>query len=55
MPVVKIAERVGYIPGAVNIGSLIGDSGRCAMIDTGLNSSSARKASRPLPRMSGSP
>ena len=54
MPVVKISEQVGYIAGAGNIGVLIGDSATCAMIDTGLNSSTARKALRRLPRMSGS-
>jgi hypothetical protein len=48
MPVVKISERVGYIAGAGNIGVLIGDSATCAMIDTGLNSSTARKALREI-------
>jgi glyoxylase-like metal-dependent hydrolase (beta-lactamase superfamily II) len=44
MPVVRISQRVAYIPGAVNIGVVIGDSGRCALIDTGLNDTSAKKA-----------
>lgn len=44
MPVVKITERVGFVPGAVNIGVLIGNSGQCALIDTGLNDTSAKKA-----------
>jgi glyoxylase-like metal-dependent hydrolase (beta-lactamase superfamily II) len=45
MPVVMLSERVGYVPGAVNIGVILGAAGRtCALVDTGLNDSSARKA-----------
>ncbi|CAN5637739.1 MBL fold metallo-hydrolase [soil metagenome] len=44
MPVHMLSEHAGYIPGAVNIGVIVGASNTCAMIDTGLNDSNARKA-----------
>jgi glyoxylase-like metal-dependent hydrolase (beta-lactamase superfamily II) len=54
MPVVRISERVGFLPGAVNIGVLTGDSGHRAMIDTGLNDTSARKALKAIAEGGGS-
>ena len=55
MPVVRISERVGFVPGAVNIGVLTGDSGHRAMIDTGLNDTSARKALKAIAEEQGGP
>jgi glyoxylase-like metal-dependent hydrolase (beta-lactamase superfamily II) len=40
----KLSERVFILPGGVNIGVLRIDDRRCALIDTGLNDSSAKKA-----------
>lgn len=44
MPIVELSSRTAMIPGGVNIGVLRGDSGRCVLIDTGLNETSAKKA-----------
>jgi glyoxylase-like metal-dependent hydrolase (beta-lactamase superfamily II) len=44
MPVEMITERAGYIPGAVNVGVILGEAGSVAMVDTGLNETNARKA-----------
>jgi glyoxylase-like metal-dependent hydrolase (beta-lactamase superfamily II) len=39
-----LTERVGVIPGGVNLGMLRGEGGRCVLIDTGLNDTSGKKA-----------
>jgi glyoxylase-like metal-dependent hydrolase (beta-lactamase superfamily II) len=39
-----LAQRVAVIPGGVNVGVLIGDGRRCALVDTGLNETSGKKA-----------
>lgn len=44
MPVELITETVGYIPGGVNIGVVIGEGGEVALVDTGLNETAAKKA-----------
>jgi glyoxylase-like metal-dependent hydrolase (beta-lactamase superfamily II) len=41
---VPLGERVWVIPGGVNIGVLANDDGQIALVDTGLNESSAKKA-----------
>ena len=40
----RLTDRVSFLPGGVNIGVLRLDDGHCALIDTGLNDSSAKKA-----------
>lgn len=40
----KLSERVYVLPGGVNIGIVLLDDHHCALIDTGLNDSSAKKA-----------
>ena len=44
MAVSELGDRVAAIPGGVNIGVLRGEGGRCVLIDTGLNETSAKKA-----------
>jgi glyoxylase-like metal-dependent hydrolase (beta-lactamase superfamily II) len=44
MAFIELSERVGMIPGGVNIGVLRGEGGRCVLIDTGLHETSAKKA-----------
>lgn len=44
MPVQMVSERVGVIAGGVNIGVVQAGSGRCFMIDAGLNDTAAKKA-----------
>ncbi len=44
MPIIELSDHVGYIPGAVNIGVIRIDDSSCAMVDTGLNDTTARKA-----------
>jgi glyoxylase-like metal-dependent hydrolase (beta-lactamase superfamily II) len=39
-----LGERVGIIPGGVNVGVVIGESGRAIMIDTGINETNGKKA-----------
>lgn len=40
----ELTPRVALVPGGVNIGVLRGENGKCVLIDTGLNETSARKA-----------
>jgi glyoxylase-like metal-dependent hydrolase (beta-lactamase superfamily II) len=40
----ELTSRVAKIPGGVNVGVLRGDHGRCVLVDTGLNDTSAKKA-----------
>lgn len=44
MPVEMLSENVGYIPGGVNIGVIRVSESTCALVDTGLNDTSAKKA-----------
>jgi glyoxylase-like metal-dependent hydrolase (beta-lactamase superfamily II) len=44
MPVEMLSDRVGVIPGGVNTGVVVLDDASCALIDTGLNDTSAKKA-----------
>ena len=44
MAIEALTPRVAKLPGGVNIGVLCGDGGRCVLIDTGLNDTSAKKA-----------
>ena len=44
MPVQMVSERVGVIPGGVNIGVVRSGNGRCFMVDAGLNDTAAKKA-----------
>ncbi len=39
-----LGERVGIVPGGVNVGVVIGESGRAIMIDTGINETNGKKA-----------
>jgi glyoxylase-like metal-dependent hydrolase (beta-lactamase superfamily II) len=41
-----LGRRVAVIPGGVNVGVLMGDNGRCVLVDTGLNETSGKKALR---------
>lgn len=41
---VPLSDRVWVLPGGVNIGVLRGDAGEIALVDTGLNDTSAKKA-----------
>jgi glyoxylase-like metal-dependent hydrolase (beta-lactamase superfamily II) len=41
---IPLSERVWVIPGGVNIGVLATDDGRFALVDTGLNETSAKRA-----------
>ncbi len=40
----RVSERVGIVPGGVNVGVVRGDSGRAIMIDTGINETNGKKA-----------
>lgn len=40
----ELTSRVAVVPGGVNVGVLRGEGGRCVLVDTGLNDTSARKA-----------
>lgn len=44
MAYVALNERVGIVPGGVNVGVVRGDSGRAIMIDTGINETNGKKA-----------
>jgi glyoxylase-like metal-dependent hydrolase (beta-lactamase superfamily II) len=44
LPVVLLSNRVGVVPGGVNIGVIRVDDTHCVLIDTGLNDSNAKKA-----------
>jgi glyoxylase-like metal-dependent hydrolase (beta-lactamase superfamily II) len=39
-----LGERVGVVPGGVNVGVIRGDSGAAIMIDTGINETNGKKA-----------
>ena len=39
-----LGKRVGIVPGGVNVGVVIGESGRAIMIDTGINETNGKKA-----------
>jgi glyoxylase-like metal-dependent hydrolase (beta-lactamase superfamily II) len=41
---IALNERVGIVPGGVNVGVVRGESGRAIMIDTGINESNGKKA-----------
>jgi glyoxylase-like metal-dependent hydrolase (beta-lactamase superfamily II) len=53
MSVEFLTERVGYIPGAVNVGVLRADGDRFVLIDTGLNDTSGKKAIRAIQELGG--
>ena len=44
MAYVPLTERVGYVPGGVNIGVVQGKSGNAIMIDTGIGETNGKKA-----------
>lgn len=44
MAYVGLTERVGFVPGGVNVGVVRGDSGRAILIDTGVNETNGKKA-----------
>lgn len=44
MAYIALNERVGIVPGGVNVGVVRGDSGRAIMIDTGINETNGKKA-----------
>ncbi len=46
MVIEELTSRVALVPGGVNVGVLRGEGGRCVLVDTGLNETSARKALR---------
>lgn len=39
-----LGERVGVVPGGVNVGVIRGDSGAAVMVDTGINETNGKKA-----------
>jgi glyoxylase-like metal-dependent hydrolase (beta-lactamase superfamily II) len=41
---IELNERVGVVPGGVNVGVVRGESGRAIMIDTGINETNGKKA-----------
>lgn len=53
MSVEFLTERVGYIPGAVNIGVIRTQGDRFVLIDTGLNETSGKKAVRSIQEIGG--
>lgn len=54
MTVEFLTERVGYIPGAVNVGVVRGVEDRYILIDTGLNDTSGKKAVKAIQELGGS-
>lgn len=44
MAYIELNERVGVVPGGVNVGAVRGESGRAIMIDTGINETNGKKA-----------
>jgi glyoxylase-like metal-dependent hydrolase (beta-lactamase superfamily II) len=44
MPVDMVSERVGVVPGGVNIGVVRAGNRRCFLVDAGLNDTAAKKA-----------
>lgn len=53
MTVEFLTERVGTIPGAVNVGVVRADGDRFILIDTGLNDTSAKKALKAIQELGG--
>jgi glyoxylase-like metal-dependent hydrolase (beta-lactamase superfamily II) len=53
MTVEFLTERVGYIPGAVNVGAVRADGDRFILIDTGLNDTSGKKAVKAIQELGG--
>ena len=53
MTVEFLTERVGYIPGAVNVGVLRAAGDRFILIDTGLNDTSGKKAVKAIQELGG--
>ncbi len=54
MVVEFLTERVGYIPGAVNVGVVRAENDRFILIDTGLNDTSGKKAVKAVQELGGS-
>jgi glyoxylase-like metal-dependent hydrolase (beta-lactamase superfamily II) len=44
LPVIRLTDRVGVVPGGVNIGVIRIDDDHCIVVDTGLNETNAKKA-----------
>ncbi len=53
MTVEFLTERVGYIPGAVNVGVIRAADDRFILIDTGLNDTSGKKAVKAIQELGG--
>ena len=53
MTVEFLTERVGYIPGAVNLGVVRAEGDRFILIDTGLNDTSGKKAVKAIQELGG--
>ena len=53
MSVEFLTERIGYIPGAVNVGVIRAPRDRFILIDTGLNDTSGKKALKAIQELSG--
>lgn len=53
MAVEFLTERVGYIPGAVNVGVVRAEGDRYILIDTGLNDTSGKKAVKAIQELNG--
>lgn len=53
MAVEFLTERVGYLPGAVNIGVVRGSGSRFVLVDTGLNETSGKKAVKAVQELGG--
>lgn len=53
MTVEFLTERVGYIPGAVNVGVVRAANDRYVLIDTGLNDTSGKKAIKAIQALGG--
>ena len=53
MTVEFLTDRVGYIPGAVNVGVIRADGERFILIDTGLNDTSGKKAVKAIQELNG--
>ncbi len=44
LPVLMVSDRIGVVPGGVNIGVIRVDENHCILVDSGLNDSNAKKA-----------
>jgi glyoxylase-like metal-dependent hydrolase (beta-lactamase superfamily II) len=53
MTVEFLTDRVGYIPGAVNVGVIRAENDRYLLIDTGLNDTSGKKAVKAIQELGG--